>query len=226
MVRTLEKFDYFFLTRSRQKTIGRAATALASGLNGTLEQGGFWRGMPKVLFKKNKVPVVISFFNAGAKVPLLSTRIVLSRVAQDKFHMRIYNATILSRIAKRFGIHGFETGDAGFDKIFRVKCNDKTTAKRFLDPWAIRSLKALCDTPNSTLESDPAIPDSMRERAESEYMDGAMKVIDAIFTPIDRPVFEVYLDKKGLTMEILGLLDTDKALRMLDELFAIYFHWN
>jgi len=100
--------DYFTLTRKLQKTIDSVAEDLASGLNGRLERGGPWKGMPKISIYRKDIPVQISFFNDGAKIPQLFTRFILYGTNQVNSSIRIYNAGVLSRFAKRLGIRGIE----------------------------------------------------------------------------------------------------------------------
>jgi len=52
-----------------------------------------------------------------------------------------------------------------------------------------------------------------------------MKIVEVLFTP-SRPTFEIDLDRKGLTLEIFGLLKVNKAQMILEELTIFYSNWN
>ena len=218
--------DYFTLTRKLQKTIDSVAEDLASGLNGRLERGGPWKGMPKISIYRKDIPVQISFFNDGAKIPQLFTRFILYGTNQVNSSIRIYNAGVLSRFAKRLGIRGIEIGDHEFDKLFAIKCNNTAAAKLLIDSKTRRSINTLYENQQTTIDAMPEIADSVKGRAEDKGVAAAMKMVEVLFTPF-RPTFEMDLDRKGLSLAMFGLLNrVDKAQMLLDELTTIYSDWH
>ena len=217
--------DYFTLTRQLQKTIDSVAEDLASGLNGRLERGGLWKGMPKVYIHTKKIPAQISFFNGGAKIPQLFTRVILYRTNPKNIHIRIYNEGVLSRFTKRLGMRGMEIGDPEFDKLFVIKSNNMAAAKLLIDSKTRHSVRMLYKNQQTTIDAMAEVVGSVKERAENKGVATAMNIVEVLFTP-SRPTFEIDLDKKGLTLEIFGLLKVNKAQMILEELTNIYSNWN
>ncbi|MDA8105091.1 MAG: hypothetical protein M0Z71_06875 [Nitrospiraceae bacterium] len=220
-----DMLEYFALTRKLQKKIDGAAEDLASGLNGRLEGGGFWKGMPKVYTYEKDIPVQISFFNGGAKIPHLFTRLILYGSNNGNIHIRIYNEGVFSRLLKRLGMRGLEIGDPEFDRLFVIKSNNTAAAKLLIDSTTTHCIRTLYDNQQTIIDAVADVPDSVRERAKDRGMATAMKIAELFFTP-SRPTFEMVLDQKGLSLEIFGLLNRDKARMLLDELATIYSAWH
>ncbi len=219
-------FDYFGLTGNLQKKVVTAAERLAEGLNGTLEQGGFWKGMPRVEITRKDIHGEVTFYNGGAKIPLLFTRFTVRRVSQGGFHIRIYNKGALSRFLEEFGLRGIETGDPEFDELFAVKSNDPESAKQLLDSKTRHSIKILYGNQKSKIYEMADVPDPVKRRAADKDMEKAVKVAEFFFTP-SCPVFEIRCDKKGLCLEVFGLItEVEKAGVLLDGLISIYRDWH
>ncbi len=219
-------FDYFGLTRNLQNKVDTVAGQLAKGLNGRLETGGFWKGMPTVDITRKDIPVQVTFYNGGAKMPLLFTRFTLHRTSRDDFHMRIYNQGALSRLLKKFGLQGTGTGDPEFDGLFVVKSNGPELAKRLLDSKTRHSIKILYENQQSRIYDMADVPDAVKRRAADKDMGSAMKIIELFFTP-SRPTFEIRYDEKRLCLDVFGLINqVEKAEALLDGLLSIYCDWQ
>ncbi len=222
----LENLNYFSLTRNIQKKVNTVAEHLATGLNGRLERGGFWKGMPKVDITSKDISGQVTFFNGGAKIPLLFTRFTLSRVSRGSFHMRIYNQGGLSRFLKKFGLHDIEIGDPEFDELFIVKSNDPAFAKRLLNSKTRHSIEMLYENQKTTITETNEVPDSITRRAADRDMKGAMKIVEFFFSP-SRPTFEIRYGKRELCLEVFGLIDqVEKAQALMDGLISIYSDWH
>jgi hypothetical protein len=219
-----DRLHYFSLTNHLQKKVDAVAEHLAKGLNGRLERGGFWKGMPKVYVSRKNISGQVTFYNGGAKVPLFFTRFILYRVAQDDFRIHIYNEGVFSRLTKKLGMQDIEIGDTAFDKLFIIKSNDAASAKRLLDSKTRHSIKMLYQKP--TIDEIAEVPDSVKRHVDDKGMDAAMKITGLLLAP-SCPTFEMQLDKGGLCLKVFGLINqVEKARWLLDELMTIYTDWH
>jgi hypothetical protein len=223
----LENLDYFCLARNLQNKIDAVAEQLSSGLNGKLERGGFWKGMPKIYISKKEIPAQVTFYNGGAKVPLFFTRFIFHGVTLGNYQMRIYDGGALSRFVKKLGMRDIEIGDSEFDKLFVIKSNDVALTKRLLNAKTRHSIKMLYEKQKAiVIDERAAIPDSAKRYADDKSMGSALKIVGLLFTP-SCPTFEMRLDKRGLCLEVFGLINqAEKAQMLLDELMAIYSDWH
>lgn len=222
----LEKLGYFSLTRNLQKKVDTTAGHLASGLNGRLERGSFWKGAPKVNISRKDIPGQVTFYNGGAKIPLLFTRFILHRVTLGNFHVRIYNKGVLSLFARNLGMRNVEIGDLEFDTLFVVQSNDMSLAKQLLDSKTRHSIKMIYENQTSTIDEMADVPDSVKKHAADKDMKSAMKIVELFFTPF-RPTFEIRSDKRGLCLEVFGLINqVEQAQVLFDELISIYSDWH
>lgn len=221
-----EKLNYFSLTRNLQKKVDAVADHLAKGLNGRLERGSFWKGMPTVEITRKNIRGQVGFYNGGAKIPLFFTRFILYGVTSGDFRIRIYNSGFLSLLSRKLGVKNIKIGDLEFDKLFVIKSNDAALAKRLLDSKTRRSIRVLYENQKSTIEETADLSDSAKKHAADKDTKSAMKIANLFFTP-SRPTFEIRSDKRGLCLEVFGLINqVEKAQVLLDVLISIYSDWH
>ncbi len=70
------------------------------------------------------------------------------------------------------------------------------------------------------------VPDSVKRHANDKAIASAMKIVRLFFTP-SCPTFEIRLDKKGLCLEVFGLINlAEKAQALFDGLISISSDWH
>ena len=84
----------------------------------------------------------------------------------------------------------------------------------------------LYENQKSTIDEMAEVPDSVKRHAGDKNMESAMETIGLLFTP-SCPTFEIRSDKRGLCLEVFGLINqVEKAQVLLDGLISIYSDWN
>ncbi|MDA8241856.1 MAG: hypothetical protein M0Z67_16015 [Nitrospiraceae bacterium] len=97
-----ERFVKISGYNKQNKTLDSVAEDLALGLNGRLERGGPWKGMPNVYIDRKDIPAQISFFlMVGQKY---------HSFLPDSYSMALTEETLLFVFIIRESFHGLQRG--------------------------------------------------------------------------------------------------------------------
>lgn len=124
--------------------MGNIWETFAKTANGKFIERKYWHS-PKTEIAYKEYKIIFDNYTAYSTVSNNTyeqkyTRVITSISTLNGFKFEIYPKSIISSVAKIFGMQDIETGDLDFDKAFIIKSNNEFKIKQLLNNQKIRLL--------------------------------------------------------------------------------------